>query len=98
MNESALGVGSLKRRIPAENRRLTRFFNPRLHPSSRIHADRAKPFCMNNIREALRIQFDAIEPTAGGYRLSNSSNPDQQSVWLSQEEWRELCRLAGWAG
>ena len=53
-------------------------------------------FCMNNIREALRIQFDAIEPTAGGYRVSNSSNPDL-SVWLSQEEWRALCRLAGWA-
>jgi len=51
---------------------------------------------MNNIREALRIQFDAVEPTAGGYRVSNSSNPDL-SVWLSQEEWRALCRLAGWA-
>jgi hypothetical protein len=51
---------------------------------------------MNNVREALRIQFDAIEPAVGGYRLSNSSKPDL-SVWLSQEEWRELCRLAGWA-
>jgi hypothetical protein len=51
---------------------------------------------MNKIREALRIQFDAIEPTAGGYRVSNSSHPDQGSVWLSEEEWRQLCRIAGW--
>ena len=52
---------------------------------------------MENIRKALSIQFDAIEPTADGYRLSNSGNPEQQSVWLSAEEWQELCRLAGWA-
>jgi hypothetical protein len=52
---------------------------------------------MENIRKALRIQFDAIEPTAGGYRLSNSSNPDQKSVLLSKEEWLHLCRLVGWA-
>ncbi len=51
---------------------------------------------MNKIREALCIQFDAIEPTADGYRVSNSSNPDQEPVWLSQEEWLQLCRLAGW--
>jgi hypothetical protein len=51
---------------------------------------------MNKIREALRIEFDAIEPTAGGYRVSNSSKPDQESVWLSEEEWLQLCRLAGW--
>ena len=53
---------------------------------------------MNKIREALSIQFDAIEPTAGGYLLSNSREPDKGSVWLSSEEWRELCRVAGWAG
>ena len=51
---------------------------------------------MNKIREALRIQFDAIEPTAGGYRVSNSSKPDQEPVWLSEEEWLQLCRAAGW--
>jgi hypothetical protein len=52
---------------------------------------------MNRIHEALRIQFDAIEPAAGGYWLSNSNAPDRESVWLSEEEWRHLCRLKGWA-
>jgi hypothetical protein len=52
---------------------------------------------MNKIRKALHIQFDEIEPTAGGYRVSNSSNPDHESVWLSRDEWWQLCCLAGWA-
>jgi hypothetical protein len=51
---------------------------------------------MEKIRAALSIQFDAIEPSAGGYRVSNSSKPDQQSVWLSREEWLQLCRINGW--
>jgi hypothetical protein len=51
---------------------------------------------MNKIREALRIKFDAIEPAAGGYWLSNSSAPDMEPIWLSKDEWRELCHLAGW--
>jgi hypothetical protein len=52
---------------------------------------------MNKIRKALHIQFDEIEPTADGYVVSNSSNPDRESVWLSREEWWQLCCLAGWA-
>lgn len=51
---------------------------------------------MENVLKALSIKFDAIEPTAGGYRVSNSSHPDQKPVLLSQEEWMHLCRLAGW--
>jgi hypothetical protein len=51
---------------------------------------------MENIRKALSINFDAVEPAAGGYLVSNSSNPNQKSVFLSQEEWMHLCRLAGW--
>jgi hypothetical protein len=51
---------------------------------------------MENIRKALSIAFDAVEPTAGGYWVSNSSNPNQESVLLSPEEWLHLCRLHGW--
>jgi hypothetical protein len=51
---------------------------------------------MEKICEALSIQFDAVEPAAGGYRVSNSSKPDEKSVWLSEEEWLQLCRLTGW--
>jgi hypothetical protein len=69
----------------------------RLQPSSKIHARGANPLRMSKIHEALRIKFDVIEPTASGYRLSNSSNPDQETIWLSKEEWRHLCRVAGWS-
>jgi hypothetical protein len=51
---------------------------------------------MENVLKALSISFDAVEPTAGGYWVSNSSNPDQESVLLSKEEWLHLCRLHGW--
>lgn len=51
---------------------------------------------MENVRKALSIAFDAVEPTAGGYWVSDSSNPDQKSVLLSKEEWLDLCRLNGW--
>lgn len=51
---------------------------------------------MENVRKALTIAFDAVEPTAGGYWISNSSNPEKESVLLSQEEWLHLCRLHGW--